>query len=366
MIINRLLKFVDATFGRAAANIIIFAARGKNDACPKSSRQTESILFIRPGGIGDAVLLIPAIILLKKAFPHAAIDILAEKRNSSVFALCHDVSAVYHYESPADIFRTIRQSYDVVIDSEQWHRLSAVVARMTQAPMSIGFATNERNKLFTHPVPYSHDDYEMDSFLNLVEPLINTITRERSMPFLTISPEVTDTVMPLLEPLMKRKIVALFPGSSIEERRWGNDRFHQAAKLLSDRGYGIAVVGGNDDVRAGKEIVSGLSNALNLCGKLSLPETAAVLKESSLLIAGDSGIMHIGYGLGIKIVALFGPGRELKWAPRSSRVAVINKHLSCSPCTKFGYTPKCPINAECMKSIAVEEVVEKVRALMQE
>jgi lipopolysaccharide heptosyltransferase II len=366
MIISRLLKFVDATVGKAAANIIVFVARGKDDACSKSSRRAESILFIRPGGIGDAVLLIPSIILLKKAFPQANLDILAEKRNSGVFAFCPDVSTVYHYERPTEFLKALRQTYDVVIDSEQWHRLSAVVARMTRAPMSIGFATNERKKLFTHPVSYSHDDYEMDSFMNLVEPLIHNVTRERSMPFLTISPEMTSTVRPLLEPLLKSKIVALFPGSSIEERRWGNDRFHQAAKLLSDRGYGIVVVGGKEDIKAGQEIADGIPTALNLCGKLSLPETAAVLKESALLIAGDSGIMHVGYGLGIKIVALFGPGRELKWAPRSSQVAVINKNLSCSPCTKFGYTPKCPINAACMKSIAVEEVVEKVRALMQE
>ncbi|NTW66307.1 MAG: glycosyltransferase family 9 protein, partial [Nitrospirae bacterium] len=316
-------------------------------------------------GTDEEALLIPSIVLLKKAFPHAAIDILAEKRNSDVFAFCSDVSAVYHYEIPSELFKAIRQTYDVVIDSEQWHRLSAVVARMTRAPISIGFATNERKKLFTHLVSYSHNDYEMDSFMNLVELLIHNVTRERSMPFLTISPEVTDTVRPLLEPLMKRKIVALFPGSSIDERRWGNDRFHQAAKLLSDWGYGIAVVGGNEDIKAGQEIAAGISTALNLCGKLSLPETAAVLKESALLIAGDSGIMHVGYGLGIKIVALFGPGRELKWAPRSSQVAVINKNLSCSPCTKFGYTPKCPIDAECMKRITVDEVFAKARALMQ-
>jgi ADP-heptose:LPS heptosyltransferase len=231
--------------------------------------------------------------------------------------------------------------------------------------MTIGFATNNRKKLFSHPVSYSHDDYEMHSFMNLLAPIIGTNTRDLEMPFLMVPPVMTDKVKPLLGPVLRNKMVALFPGGSIKERQWGSGRFHQTAKVLSDQGYGIVVVGGNDDVRAGNEIVSGLSNALSLCGKLSLPETAAVLKESALLIAGDSGIMHVGYGLGIKIVALFGPGRELKWAPRSSHVAVINKNLSCSPCTKFGYTPKCPIDAECMKRITVDEVFAKARALMQ-
>jgi ADP-heptose:LPS heptosyltransferase len=356
MIINRLLKFVDATLGKALTNIIIFVAHGKDDSYSTSSLRPESILFIRPGGIGDAALLIPSIILLKKAFPQAVIDILAEKRNSGVFAICPDVSAVYHYDRPTEFFKALRQPYEVVIDSEQWHRLSAIVARLTRARMSIGFATNERIKLFTHPVPYSHDEYEMHSFMNLITPLIGTTTRDIDIPFLKIPPDIIDKVKPLLKPVLSNKMVVLFPGGSIQERQWGSGHFHQTAKMLSDQGYGIVVVGGNDDVQAGKDIVSGLPNALNLCGKLSLPETAAVLKESVLLIAGDSGIMHVGYGLGIKIVALFGPGRELKWAPRSSRVAVINKHLSCSPCTTFGYTPKCKNSAECMKLITADEV----------
>jgi lipopolysaccharide heptosyltransferase II len=326
----------------------------------------RSILIIRPGGIGDAVLLIPAIALLKKQSPDAFIDVLAEKRNAAVFTLCPDISNIYRYDIPHEFTAALRKSYDIVIDTEQWHYLSAVVARLTRAPILIGYATNERKQLFTHPVPYSHDDYEISSFVHLMDPFIEETDSFPDVPFLSIQPELKEKASSLLRNLSDRSVVAVFPGSSINERKWGSERFHQTVKLLSDEGYGIVVVGGKDDVRAGKEIVSGLSNALNLCGMLSLPETAAVLKESALLIAGDSGIMHVGYGLGIKIVALFGPGRERKWAPRFSRVAVINKNLPCSPCTTFGYTPECSINAECMKKITVEEVVGKVRALMQE
>jgi lipopolysaccharide heptosyltransferase II len=358
----QVIKKIDSLLGPFIAPLV----EGLFHPEDRTGDNISAVLIIRPGGIGDAVLLIPIIALLRKKYPHAAIEVLAEKRNSGVFALSPDVSSVFHYDAPAEFLATMRRTYDVVIDSEQWHRLSAIVARLTRAPMTIGFATNERKKMFTHPVPYSHDEYEMHSFLNLLTPIIGTITRDIDMPFLTIPPDMAGNVKPLLKPVAGNKMVALFPGGSIQERQWGSGHFHQTAKLLSDQGYSIVVVGGNDDVRAGKEIVSGLSNALNLCGKLSLPETAAVLNESALLISGDSGIMHVGYGLGIKIVALFGPGRELKWAPRSSRVAVINKNLSCSPCTTFGYTPKCPINTECMKSISVEEVVKKVRALMQE
>jgi len=76
--------------------------------------------------------------------------------------------------------------------------------------------------------------------------------------------------------------------------------------------------------------------------------------------------MHIGYGLGIKIIALFGPGNEKKWAPQGRNCKVINKKMECSPCSKFGYTSTCLIDAECMKRITVEEVMENAMILLEQ
>jgi ADP-heptose:LPS heptosyltransferase len=64
-------------------------------------------------------------------------------------------------------------------------------------------------------------------------------------------------------------------------------------------------------------------------------------------------------------LSLFGPGIQKKWAPRGQGHVVINKNLDCSPCTKFGYTPRCKKNAECMKRITVDEVVEKALELLE-
>lgn len=324
----------------------------------------NKILVIRPGGIGDAVLLIPSLLALKKKFPHVQIDVLAEKRNSSMFFLCSDIGRVLQYDRPFTILSTIQGTYDVVIDTEQWHRMSAIVARLINSPMSIGFATNERKQLFTHPVNYSHDDYETLSFLNLLKPMISDVPRRLNVPFLTIPPAAIVTAKNLFSPLTKTSFVALFPGGSVIERKWGSARFHELAKLLIDKGYGIIVVGGKKDVQDGNEIIYDLPNSINVCGKLSLPETAAVLQHSTILISGDSGIMHIGFGLGIKIVALFGSGREKKWAPREGNSVVINKNLSCSPCTTFGYTPKCKRDVACMKQITVEEVFAAAMTLL--
>lgn len=349
------LKGIDSFFGATLARF------SRN---PQVSNPTHvhSVLIIRPGGIGDAIHLVPAIQAVRKQYPSAKITVLAERRNASAFHLCPEIHNILLYDRPSQLVSALRGSYDVVIDTEQWHRLSAVVARLTRAPMLIGFATNERARLFTHPIAYSHDDYEIDSFLNLLAPL-GIDSRELPERFLTVPDDAIRAVTPLLEPLAGTLFVAIFPGASIPERRWGADRFRRVSEMLMAFGVGIVVVGGKEDREQGEVIVSS-GIGLNLAGRTSLSETAAIIERSALLISADSGVLHIAVGLGKPTVSLFGPGRSKKWAPGGERHLVINKGLPCSPCTTFGTTPPCPANARCMEEITVDEVFNAAMMLL--
>jgi ADP-heptose:LPS heptosyltransferase len=122
--------------------------------------------------------------------------------------------------------------------------------------------------------------------------------------------------------------------------------------------------GSHADRDAGEEILEGL-HGRNLAGRTSLAETAAVIDRSALLVSGDSGLLHMAVGLGKPTVSLFGPGSVAKWAPRGPGHIVLTKNLPCSPCTRFGYTPRCPRGAECLQSITVEEVAEAVFKLLE-
>ena len=346
----RFVKLIDGCIGRLLANLLPMP---KQSCCQKS---IKSILLIRPGGIGDAVLLVPALQDLKNKYPTTHITILAERRNAGVFSLIPEIDHLYCYDKPREFIQALRGQYDVVIDTEQWHRLSAIVARLVRAQMKIGFATNERRRMFTHRLSYSHDEYEVCSFKRLLEPLTGVSEQvEPTPPFLTIPPAATATVAKLLVPLNDKPFITIFPGASIPERRWGADRFRAVADALSQKGYGIVVVGGQTDL-ADAQTIAG-DSGLNLAGQTSLAETAALLARSALLISGDSGVLHFAVGLGIPTVSLFGPGRACKWAPQGDLHAVINKNLPCSPCTTYGTTPPCPYHARCMQEITVDEVV---------
>jgi ADP-heptose:LPS heptosyltransferase len=350
----RLLKKIDQVFGKVSSLYLPSPLKLQFERAV-----LDSFLFIRPGGIGDAVHLIPAILSLKNAFPHATIDILAERRNAAVFRLCPEVDQVLLYDCPRDFLSIFRRKYDVIIDTEQWHRLSAVVARLIRSDCKIGFATNERGRMFTHGVGYSQDDYEVESFSHLLTPL--GVAFDLSQPFLQVPLPDRKRAEKLLAPVTV-PFVTLFPGASIPERRWGAKKFGELANRLRGIGMEVVVIGGGEDRAQGEKIVAG--GGLNLAGQTSLTETAAVLQRSALLVSGDSGVLHLAVGLDVPTVSLFGPGIAEKWAPRGDIHRVIDHHLACSPCTRFGTTPPCPIQARCLADIGVDEVLGKIRTLI--
>jgi len=329
--------------------------KGKTDFVP------QKVLFIRPGGIGDAVLLIPAIRALCACYPQMAVEVLAEQRNAGVFSLCPEVRLVCCYDIPSELFAILRSRYDVIFDTEQWHRLSSVMARIIRASVRIGFSTNDRSRFFSNQVSYGQDDYEADSFMHMLSPLVHVPESEEYGSFLSISVRDSEAAAAFLSVLGGGVLVTLFPGASITERRWGPEKFCELTRRLQGT-CEVVVVGGAVDRDDAESIEQ--AGALNLAGKTTLAETAAIIARSSLLVSGDSGILHIAVGLGIPTVSLFGPGRARKWAPRGANHIVINRNLPCSPCTTFGYTPKCPINARCMAEISVDEVEQAVMTLL--
>lgn len=323
----------------------------------------SSLLLIRPGGIGDAVLLVPVIKRLRAAFPAARINVLAEKRNCGAFALCPGIDQVFCYDRFRDLLSILRHNYDVVIDTEQWYYLSALVARMIHSGVKIGFGTNKRQRLFTHPVDYSLKNYELQNFFELLEPLGVEAPETVPCPFLTIHEAEQVSAEAMLGNFLEASFVTMFPGASVPEKCWSVDKFRQLTIRFIDMGLPVVIVGGTEDAAAGNEIVAGIS-ALNLAGKTSLSETAGVLNRTRLLISGDSGILHMGVGLDTPTVSIFGPSSLVKWAPHGKQHIVISHRLLCSPCSRFGTTPPCLVGAKCIQDITVDEVFTAARKLL--
>jgi len=354
------IKMLDAALGRVLCRLLP-AARPASGRAPQAP---GSVLVIRPGGIGDAVLFVPMLRHLREAWPDARIDLLCERRNRGVVEGIGLIDRVFCYDRPGDLLAVLRGGYDIVIDTEQMHALSALVARATRAPRRVGFATNSRRRMLTDPVPYDLELYEARSFLELARVATGKEPSwDPDAPFYPVAAEDAAWARDRLRNLPRPR-VAVHPGASIPQRRWPPARYAELARRLAEDGAAIVVLGGPTDGRAARRIardLGGLPHA-NLAGACSLGRAAAVVAEVDVYVSADTGILHLAYGVGTRTVHLFGPGVLSKWGPPGRRFRVVRAEgVPCSPCTRYGYTPPCAQGLACMDRITPEMVLAAVR-----
>lgn len=330
----------------------------------------RNVLIIRPGGIGDAVLLIPMIKECRRVMQNARIDCLADKRNQEVFSLEDKlVDNIFCYNQ-GNIFTLVgqlrRNNYDLVIDTEQWHNLSAVLVYFLKAKMTLGFNTRKkRANLYTHLVNYSQTDYEANSFLNLLSGLVPAgINKEFAVPFLKADARSS---LYLDESSYGKKKIILSLSASVPERKLSVEKIEALAAVLIKKGFFVVLIGGKKEVPIAELINGSLNrdnNLLDLVGKLDLKQVLGIINSGNVYVGSDSGILHLAYALGIPTVALFGAGIKEKWSKSTNKDIVLDKMLDCSPCTFFGYTAVCNNNVECLNSISIEEVLIAIDKLI--
>ena len=327
------------------------------------------ILIIRPGGIGDAVLLTPFIKEINDIFRNATIDMLIEKRNAEVFSLLENkMGSVFYYDNLIKlpfIFYTLKKNnYDIIFDTEQWHAFTAVFSYIVGRKIRVGFDTRpQRSFLYTNLVPYSQRKYETQNFLQMLKALFpDYAIRQTPLPFISLSDSFISWGKKVIA---HDKLIAICLSASIREKFWGIDNFRNLANFLIDRNYAIVFLGGKKEKGLFRAIFEGIVKKeyiFDFVGKTTLCQTAALIKSTKFYIGLDTGILHIAYALGVPTVSLFGPVDKDKWAPPGKEHIAICKGLTCSPCSLFGYTPHCK-KLSCMNEIKVNDIILEIEEL---
>ena len=147
--------------------------------------------------------------------------------------------------------------------------------------------------------------------------------------------------------------VALAPSAAYELKRWPLENW---AKVIStETSLRFVLLGGADDHFVDELRKLAPDRVLNLAGKTSLLESAAVILNSKALIANDTGLLHVGEQLGVPCIALMGPA-PFGFPSRDSTV-ILQRELSCRPCSKHGQGPCInPEKQKCLRDIHPEEV----------
>jgi ADP-heptose:LPS heptosyltransferase len=169
-----------------------------------------------------------------------------------------------------------------------------------------------------------------------------------------------------------KKKIGLFPGggknpgTTMTTKRWPIESFTELAGKLQTSGYTVHFIGGelDRDVLANAELR--IKNAEFIITK-DLKELAGVLSSMDVVVAGDTGPLHMAAALGVKTIGLFGPTSAALVGPRNGKNINIWKKIECAPCYEpgtvhYGEYLKCTDN-RCMKEISVGEVADAIEKL---
>jgi ADP-heptose:LPS heptosyltransferase len=140
---------------------------------------------------------------------------------------------------------------------------------------------------------------------------------------------------------------------------------HKIISICKQINQPIILLGGKEDAETAKKITNTVgTNIYNACGKYSINQSASLLEQSKVLITHDTGLMHIGVALGIKIVSVWGNtvpafGMYPYYPNNPEKYTIIeNNNLKCRPCSKIGYD-KCPKkHFKCMEDIDEGEIIK--------
>lgn len=154
-----------------------------------------------------------------------------------------------------------------------------------------------------------------------------------------------------------------------ESRRWGTENYTELIKsLISRQGCKIVLIGTADDRPEGDTIAAATSTkeVVNLAGKTSIREAAAILSRARLFIGNDSGPAHLAAAVGAPIVVLSGADDPKATSPVAARKKLLRlDQLDCIACEKN----KCPLKGEghmkCMTGLPVELVAAAATDMLE-
>ena len=332
--------------------------------------------------IGDLILTLPVTQALRNRYPDARIAMVAIPAAAAVLRGHPSIDDVIVYDKRgADrgrggFFALIRilaaGSYDTAIVPHRSLR-SALAVRLAIIPRRIGFTTSAGRFLFTDRVRYDPGAHETERNLALVAVQGVEAYGDRR-PVLPVSDADAAEVDRFFRTCgiadAAGTMVALAPGSVWFTKRWPTRHFSRVAVELTRRGVRVVLVGGEDDRALCDEIAGACGDGtapVNAAGRLTLRQSAELIRRCGLIITNDSAPLHLAGAVGTPVFALFGATvPAFGFGPLGPRDRVFGVNgLSCRPCAIHG-GDRCPIGTfVCMEHLTPAEVLDAAINFLQ-
>jgi heptosyltransferase I len=350
----------------------------------------QHILIIKPSSLGDVTHALPILHSLRRHWSESKISWLVSPACKGLLEGLQGLDEVIVFDrrrfgtawrNPAAALDLIRfnrdlrkRKFDLVIDLQGLFR-SAWLSWQTGAKVRIGFANaREFAPLFyTHRVPVeSPEVHAVDRYLKIAHALgcdsgpvefrfpVTNEHRQSVDKLLTrafAEAKSSDAGKPCDDALMLPYAV-LLPGANWPTKRWPAENFESLIAPLRSRFGLVSILAGGPEI---SNLAPRIPSAMNLIGQTNLLELVALLERAAVVVANDSGPMHIAAALNRPLVTVFGPTNPIRTGPYGRPDSVVQIDIYCSPC----YSRNCS-HQSCMKWLRVEQVLNAVQAQLKQ
>jgi lipopolysaccharide heptosyltransferase I len=329
---------------------------------PLAEYPARRIALIKPSSLGDIIHSLPVLTALRRRFPHAYIAWIVNRSYELLLRGHPDLDEVIPFDrthSAGDLraallrhlqfCRQLRdRSFDLVIDLQGLFR-SAVISLISGAGRRVGLSAAREGApwFYTDVVPVADVNaiHAVDRYWLAAEALgAGAGPKQFTVPVSTADRDWAETALAGCP----RPWLMVGVGSRWETKRWPLEHFTTLLRKAQERYGGTAVfVGGRDESLLARKVARRLHGSFcDLTGQTILPHLAAVLEQADVMIANDTGPLHLAAALGRPVVAPYTCTKVLLNGPYGAERGTVETRVWC----QGSYLKRCD-RLECMTEL---------------
>jgi len=339
-----------------------------------ASTAVRNILLVRTDRIGDVILSLPMLPVLKKHFPEASISMMVRKYTRELVEhhSCVDEIIQWEVDGERSLFDYVKlvkgKKFDIAILPYPRFKL-ALILFLAGVPVRVGTGYRWYSFLFNKK-RYEHRKdakfHEVEYNLNLLKTIGIPIEGEPLFE-LNIPDEVREQVKVVLRRNGLERFAVLHPGSGGSARDWSPENFAALAdRLQQEFGLNVVLTGSVDEQPLVRQVIKKMKTTpFDYSGKFLLRELTALIQHANVFVSNSTGPLHIAAAVGTPVVGFYPPIVQCspaRWGPYTKKKRVFT--ADNNQCTLCKGSP-CQSNV-CMEQITVEQVVVAIRELLNE
>lgn len=262
-------------------------------------------MLISLSNIGDAIMTTPVLQALHAGFPEAQIDIVSDRRSSDIFLNCPYRGGIFNKDKqrflrglPALLFELRSIRYNLIVDLR-----TEFTAYLLRA---------DKRLCRRHRKPYGLHSVERHMGV------IHAVHGTRPIPSCIVWTGEADRKFAgmTLQEHRGKNLLGIGPGANWPGKIWPQQNYLKLIESLRHKFEAVVLLGDDKDRKISQPIADkSVLPCIDLCGKTTLLQAAAVLEETSLFVGNDSGLGHMASGVNTASITLFGIGQPERYRP---------------------------------------------------